>query len=131
LRSLTDGTKEGRELALIEARAADQAGAFAIGVEGVAPDLADDITRSVSCPTIGIGASLGCGGQILVTEDPLVLFDWSPKFVRRSADVRSVINAAIAGHARDVRESAFPSQAELYAVRVQHEGARDIPPAHA
>lgn len=106
-----------RELALAEARAADEAGAFAIVVEGVAPDLADEITRTVTCPTIGIGASPACDGQILVTDDMLGLFDWSPKFVRRYADLRSVIGNAVAAYARDVRDGSFPNQAELYVLR--------------
>jgi len=102
---------------LAEAQAVDAAGAFAILVEGVAPDLADEITASVSAPTIGIGASAGCDGQILVTDDILGLFDWTPKFVRRYADLRSTINAAVAQYATDVRSGAFPADAELYRLK--------------
>src|SRR5437879_9507048 len=81
-----------RERVITEARATDQAGAFAIVVEGVAADLADEITRAVDAPTIGIGASPQCDGQILVTDDMLGLFDWTPKFVRRYGNLRETIS---------------------------------------
>src|SRR5690606_2847436 len=78
-------TAEARDIALQEARDSAQAGAFAIVIERVAADLAGIITAEVDVPTIGIGASNKCDGQILVTDDMLGLFDWSPKFVRRYA----------------------------------------------
>ncbi len=106
-----------RERVIAEARAADAAGAFAIVVEGVAEDLADEITREVSCPTIGIGASKGCDGQILVTPDLLGMFDWTPKFVRRYADLKAQIDAAAAAFAQDVRARRFPGAAETYHLR--------------
>ncbi|MCH2458079.1 MAG: 3-methyl-2-oxobutanoate hydroxymethyltransferase, partial [Henriciella sp.] len=65
-----------RERVMEEARAAEEAGAFAIVIEGVAEDLADEITKTLSIPTIGIGASASCDGQILVTQDMLGIFDW-------------------------------------------------------
>ncbi|MEL7230974.1 MAG: 3-methyl-2-oxobutanoate hydroxymethyltransferase [Pseudomonadota bacterium] len=99
---------------LNEAAAADQAGAFAIVVEGVAPDLADEITKAVSCPTIGIGASAGCDGQILVTDDLLGVFDWAPRFVKKYADLRSIIGDAAASYAEDVRARDFPGEAQTY-----------------
>ena len=97
-----------------EAKAAEEAGAFAIVIEGVAEDLADEITRAVSCPTIGIGASAACDGQILVTQDMLGIFDWTPKFVRRYGDLRSEMAKAVEAYARDVRARAFPGEAETY-----------------
>lgn len=100
-----------------EAKAADQAGAFAIVVEGVAPDLADEITSSVSCPTIGIGASAGCDGQILVTNDLLGMSDWVPKFVKKNADLKSVIEAAVEQYAIEVKTRAFPSEEQTYKLR--------------
>lgn len=106
-----------RERALAEARATDQAGAFAIVVEGVAVDLADEITRAVNAPTIGIGASPQCDGQILVTDDMLGLFDWTPKFVRRYGNLRETISRAVQGYARDVRSGDFPGKAELYTLK--------------
>jgi 3-methyl-2-oxobutanoate hydroxymethyltransferase len=94
---------------LAEARATAEAGAFAVVVEGVAEGLAREITAAISAPTIGIGASAGCDGQILVTDDMLGLFDWTPKFVRRYADLRGEISRAI-----DVRARRFPGPAEIY-----------------
>src|SRR5690606_21279282 len=92
---LTDGgfmakgrTDEERLRVMAEAEATADAGAFAIVIEGVAEGLARDITAAVDKPTIGIGASAACDGQILVTPDMLGLFDWTPKFVRRYADLR-------------------------------------------
>jgi 3-methyl-2-oxobutanoate hydroxymethyltransferase len=103
-----------RERVLAEARAVDAAGAFAIVVEGVASDLAEEITRAVSVPTIGIGASPLCDGQILVVDDMLGLFDWTPKFVRRYGDMRALVARAAASYAADVRSGAFPGSAEVY-----------------
>jgi 3-methyl-2-oxobutanoate hydroxymethyltransferase len=103
-----------RQRVLADARAADQAGAFAIVIEGVAASLADEITDAVGAPTIGIGASPRCDGQILVTDDMLGLFEWTPKFVRRYGDMRALIGKAAADYAADVRAMRFPGQAELY-----------------
>jgi 3-methyl-2-oxobutanoate hydroxymethyltransferase len=117
-----------RDKVLEEARATDAAGAFAIVVEGVAEDLAHEITRAVHAPTIGIGASAHCDGQILVTDDMLGLFDWTPKFVRRYADLRRLVGDAIGSYAADVRARRFPASAETYALkpkaRVAGEGER-------
>ncbi|MEL6664777.1 MAG: 3-methyl-2-oxobutanoate hydroxymethyltransferase [Pseudomonadota bacterium] len=103
--------------AIQEAVAADRAGAFAIVVEGVAPDLADEITAAVECPTIGIGASAGCDGQILVTNDLLGMTDWVPKFVKKNADLKTVIGQAAETYADEVRSRAFPGEAQTYKVR--------------
>jgi len=97
-----------------EAKAAEAAGAFAIVVEGVAEDLAEEITRTVKCPTIGIGASPACDGQVLVTPDMLGVFDWTPKFVRKYSDLRAEIGKAAAAYAADVRARRFPGEAETY-----------------
>ena len=108
--------KAGEERARIleEAKATAAAGAFAVVVEGVAEGLAREITEAISVPTIGIGASAGCDGQILVTDDMLGLFDWTPKFVRRYGDLRGEIGRAVAGYADDVRARRFPGPAEIY-----------------
>ena len=108
--------KGGDERARIlqEAKATAEAGAFAVVVEGVAEGLAREITEAISVPTIGIGASAGCDGQILVTDDMLGLFDWTPKFVRRYGDLRGEISKAVAGYADDVRARRFPGPAEIY-----------------
>ncbi|NWG53904.1 MAG: 3-methyl-2-oxobutanoate hydroxymethyltransferase [Hydrogenophilaceae bacterium] len=106
-----------RARVLEEARAADEAGAFAIVVEGVAENLAEEITAAVKAPTIGIGASAACDGQILVTDDMLGLFEWTPKFVRRYADAKALVRDAVAAYAADVRARRFPAAAETYALR--------------
>jgi 3-methyl-2-oxobutanoate hydroxymethyltransferase len=103
-----------RQSVLAEARATAEAGAFAVVVEGVAEDLAREITEALDVPTIGIGGSAACDGQILVTDDMLGLFDWTPKFVRRYADLRAEIGRAAAAYADDVRARRFPSAAETY-----------------
>jgi 3-methyl-2-oxobutanoate hydroxymethyltransferase len=107
-------TEEERHRILLEAKATAEAGAFAIVIEGVAEQLARDITAAIDTPTIGIGASAGCDGQILVTDDMLGLFDWTPKFVRRYADLRGEINKAAQAYAEDVRARSFPGPAVTY-----------------
>jgi 3-methyl-2-oxobutanoate hydroxymethyltransferase len=107
-------TADEHERILAEARAVDEAGAFAIVVEGVAADLAHEITAAVNAPTIGIGASAGCDGQILVTDDMLGMFEWTPKFVRRYADMRTSIDQAVSQYAQDVRAGVFPGDSETY-----------------
>jgi 3-methyl-2-oxobutanoate hydroxymethyltransferase len=97
-----------------EAETAAAAGAFAVVVEGVAESLAKRITAAIAVPTIGIGASAGCDGQILVTDDMVGLFEWTPKFVRRYADLRGEIARAVREYAADVRSGAFPGAAETY-----------------
>jgi 3-methyl-2-oxobutanoate hydroxymethyltransferase len=110
-------TKAERERVLREAMAADRAGAFAIVVEGVSEELAAEVTELVRAPTIGIGASASCDGQILVTDDMLGMFEWAPKFVRRYGDLRGAIAAAAAGYAADVKARAFPGDAESYRLK--------------
>jgi 3-methyl-2-oxobutanoate hydroxymethyltransferase len=97
--------------ALAEARAVDQAGAFAMVVERVSGELAEEITRSI--PTVGIGASPGWDGQILVTDDMIGIFDWTPKFVRRYGKVWDLIAQAVEAYAADVRSGAFLVPAEM------------------
>jgi 3-methyl-2-oxobutanoate hydroxymethyltransferase len=118
---LTDGafkakgkTDEERLRVMSEAEATADAGAFAVVVEGVAEGLARDITLAIDKPTIGIGASSACDGQILVTPDMLGLFDWTPKFVRRYADLRSDIDRAVGAYAADVKARRFPAEVETY-----------------
>jgi len=107
-------TAQGWQRALDEAKAAEEAGAFAIVVEGVSVELAEEITASVSCPTIGIGASSKCDGQILVTDDMLGMFDWTPKFVRKFANLRGEIEGAAKAYADGVRARSFPDKSETY-----------------
>jgi 3-methyl-2-oxobutanoate hydroxymethyltransferase len=103
------------EKILGDARAIAQAGCFAMVIEGVLPELADAITAAVPCPTIGIGASAACDGQVLVTEDLLGLFERTPRFVKRYADIKSVIAQAAAAFAAEVRAGAFPGPDHHYA----------------
>lgn len=105
---------EERARVMAEAVAAEEAGAFAVVVEGVAEGLARQITEKLTVPTIGIGASSGCDGQILVTDDMLGLFEWTPRFVRRYADLKTEIGDAVRAYADDVRARRFPALAETY-----------------
>ncbi|MBK8630515.1 MAG: 3-methyl-2-oxobutanoate hydroxymethyltransferase [Sphingomonadales bacterium] len=97
-----------------DARAVDAAGAFAMVVEGVVEPIAIAITQAVSCPTIGIGASAQCDGQVLVAEDMLGMFDRVPRFVKRYHEVANEISDAAARYAADVRARAFPTQDQTY-----------------
>ena len=86
-------------------------------MEGVDEPLAVEITEAVSVPTIGIGASAACDGQILVTPDMLGMFDWTPKFVREYTDMRSQIVDAAKRYADEVKARTFPGDAEVYRVK--------------
>lgn len=97
------------EAIFADARATEEAGAFALVVECVPAVLAEKITQAVRIPTIGIGAGLGCDGQILVTHDMLGLFtDFQPRFVKRYTDLAGVIRQAVESYCREVRDGAFP-----------------------
>jgi len=101
--------EEGERIAA-EAEALAEAGAFALVLEKVPEGLARRITTSIPIPTIGIGASAACDGQILVIDDMLGLFqDFRPKFVRRYAELGRDADAAIAAYAADVRARRFPA----------------------
>ena len=96
------------------ALATAEAGAFCIVIEGVAESLAREITEALDVPTIGIGASAACDGQVLVVNDMLGMFDWTPKFVRKYADLRTEIDRAAAAFASDVKTRRFPAEVETY-----------------
>ncbi|CAK0758089.1 3-methyl-2-oxobutanoate hydroxymethyltransferase [uncultured Gammaproteobacteria bacterium] len=101
---------EGARRILADAEALAGAGAFAIVVEGTMEALAREITLRIPVPTIGIGGSPACDGQVLVTDDLLGLFqDFKPKFVRRYADLGTVVTEAVATFAADVRARRFPA----------------------
>ncbi len=102
------------EKLLGDARAVDAAGAFAMVVEGVLEPIAVEITKAVSCPTIGIGASAQCDGQVLVAEDMLGMFERVPRFVKRYHEVGNEIAEAAARYAADVRARAFPTPDQTY-----------------
>jgi 3-methyl-2-oxobutanoate hydroxymethyltransferase len=97
-----------------DAKSVSDAGAFAIVLEAMAEPLAARITRSVAAPTIGIGASAACDGQILVLEDMLGLSPRVPKFVKRYAELGGAIEGAVASYAMEVRTRAFPAEANVY-----------------
>jgi len=100
--------EQARQL-LADARAVEKAGAFALVLEGIPAPLASEITASLSIPTIGIGAGLGCDGQVLVLHDILGLCDqFSPKFVKHYADVSTIVTAAATDYIDDVKSGRFP-----------------------
>ena len=100
-----------------DARAVSEAGAFSVVIEAVAEPLARQITGTVPIPTIGIGGSVACDGQILVLEDMLGLSPRVPKFVRRYGDLGPSIESAVASYAADVRARAFPGPEHVYSMR--------------
>jgi 3-methyl-2-oxobutanoate hydroxymethyltransferase len=97
-----------------DALALADAGAFAMVIEGVLEPIAIEITQKVPCPTIGIGASAQCDGQVLVTEDMLGLFDRTPKFVKRFGNMSANVADAVKEYAADVRSRAFPGAEQIY-----------------
>ena len=99
---------------LADAKAVDAAGCFAMVVEGVVEPIAIAITEAVACPTIGIGASARCDGQVLVAEDMLGLFERTPRFVKRFGDMAGTISDAAASYAADVRSRDFPTPDQTY-----------------
>jgi 3-methyl-2-oxobutanoate hydroxymethyltransferase len=102
-----------------DAQAISQAGAFSIVIEAVAEPLARKITEQIAAPTIGIGASAACDGQVLVLEDMLGLSPRTPKFVRRYGDLGPAIEAAIKGYASDVRSRSFPGPEHVYGMKTK------------
>lgn len=104
------------EALLADAQAVSDAGAFSVVLEKVPERLANEITASVPIPTIGIGASAGCDGQILVVDDMLGLFTaFKAKFVKRYAHLGDDAEAAIAAYAQDVRDRRFPAAEHVFA----------------
>ncbi|MHC9237611.1 3-methyl-2-oxobutanoate hydroxymethyltransferase [Pseudooceanicola sp. 502str34] len=98
-----------------DAQAVAQAGAFSVVLEKVPARLADEITATIDVPTVGIGASAGCDGQILVIDDMLGLFDaFKPKFVKRYAALADDARAAIAAYAGEVRARRFPAAEHIF-----------------
>ena len=103
---------------LADAIAVANAGAFAIVIEGTVEPLARKITETVHVPTIGIGASPACDGQILVTEDLVGLFsDFTPKFVKRYAELGQQIADAAKNYSEDVRSGKFPGPVHCFTMR--------------
>jgi 3-methyl-2-oxobutanoate hydroxymethyltransferase len=98
-----------------DARLLDEVGCFGITLEKVPAKLAEEVTRIVKCPTIGIGAGPGCDGQVLVIADMLGMTQgFSPRFLRRYADLSTVITDAVGRYVEDVKSGDFPSTNESY-----------------
>lgn len=111
-------SEEAARALLADAKAVEEAGAFAVVIEAVPAALAQVITDSVSIPTIGIGAGAGCDGQILVYQDMLGMFsDFTPKFVKRYANVGEVMREAFANYAAEVASGAFPTEEHTYKIK--------------
>ncbi|MDA0996629.1 MAG: 3-methyl-2-oxobutanoate hydroxymethyltransferase [Proteobacteria bacterium] len=111
------GKGDGGEKVRRDAEAAAAPGAFAIVIEGTVEAVARQITEHVAVPTIGIGASPACDGQILVTHDMVGLFaDFTPKFVKRYGDAGALIEQAVRDYAGDVRAGRFPELSHCFGV---------------
>jgi 3-methyl-2-oxobutanoate hydroxymethyltransferase len=99
---------------MADAKAVAEAGCFALVIEGVMEEIAADVTKAVACPTIGIGASARCDGQILVTEDMMGMFERTPRFVKRYGDLAGEIGKAAEAYAAEVRARTFPTEEQIY-----------------
>lgn len=100
-----------------DAKAVEKAGAFALVMECVPAKLAEVITKTVSIPTIGIGAGAGCDGQVLVYQDMLGMFsDFCPKFVKKYADVGEMMKEAFEQYKNEVQSGAFPTQEHTFKI---------------
>ena len=109
--------KEEAQRLLDEARAVEEAGAFAVVLECVPAKLAKKISESISIPTIGIGAGAGCDGQVLVYQDMLAMYsDFKPKFVKQYAQIGSVMKDAFRQYIAEVKSGAFPSEEHTFKI---------------
>lgn len=110
-------TEEAARKLMEDARAIEEAGAFAVVLECVPAKLAALITRELSIPTIGIGAGNSCDGQVLVYQDLLGMFsDFTPKFVKRFANVGEVMKEAFREYRKEVGDGTFPAKEHEYAI---------------
>ncbi|NQZ39113.1 MAG: 3-methyl-2-oxobutanoate hydroxymethyltransferase [Moritella sp.] len=109
------------DLLVQEAKEFENAGAFSLLVEGVFENAAKRVTNAIKIPTIGIGASPECDGQVLVTEDVLGLFsDFTPKFAKKYIDLSTTIKEVFAEYEREVRGGDFPTAEHCFGVKVEH-----------
>jgi len=105
----------GRQKLLDDAKAVEDAGAFSLVLEAIPPGLAEEITKSVSIPTIGIGAGLQCDGQVLVMHDILgLVFGRRPRFVKEYANLQEAARTAVQAYISEVRDGTFPSEEYWY-----------------
>lgn len=110
-------SEEAAKRILEEAKAVEEAGAFAVVLECVPAKLAELISKTVSIPTIGIGAGAGCDGQVLVYQDMLALFsDFKPKFVKHFADVGSVMREGFKAYIEEVKAGTFPAEEHTFKI---------------
>ena len=110
-------SEEAARRILEEAKAVEEAGAFAVVLECVPAKLAELITKTVNIPTIGIGAGAGCDGQVLVYQDMLALFsDFKPKFVKHFADVGSVMREGFKAYIEEVKAGTFPAEEHTFKI---------------
>ncbi|MCD8563017.1 MAG: 3-methyl-2-oxobutanoate hydroxymethyltransferase [Alphaproteobacteria bacterium] len=107
-------TDESIQKLLADAKAVEEAGAFSVVIEGTVEPVSRLMTESIGIPTVGIGASPACDGQILVIDDMLGLTPRQPKFVKKYTDLQSIVERAAQDYANDVRARAFPGEAQLY-----------------
>lgn len=115
----TQGKEErARKAILNDAKEIAAAGAYAIVLEGIPETLAAEITQTIAIPTIGIGASPDCDGQVLVVDDMLGIFETTPRFVKRYAELATTIREAAAAYAREVRAGRFPAKEHCYSAAV-------------
>ena len=110
-------TQQAAQKLLDDARALQKAGAFAVVLECVPERLADKVTKELEIPTIGIGAGSGCDGQVLVYQDMLGMFsDFTPKFVKKFANVGQVMKEAFKSYIDEMQQGSFPSQEHCYSI---------------
>ena len=102
------------QMILEDAKSLSKSGVFAIVIECVLERLAKKITNSISIPTIGIGASKYCDGQILVTDDMIGMTNFSPKFVKKYSNVRKIIEKSVKKYCNEVKSKTFPSSQHVY-----------------
>ena len=112
------GKSQEAALKLIEdAKNVEEAGAFAVVLEGIPSSVAEIITNSINIPTIGIGAGAECDGQILVNQDMFGMFsDFTPKFVKRYAEIGKEMKRAIADYMEEVEDGVFPAECNQYKI---------------
>lgn len=110
-------SEEAAKLLIEQAKAVEKAGAFAVVLECVPAKLAEIITRELNIPTIGIGAGVGCSGQILVYQDMLGMFnDFTPKFVKKYANVGEIMSIAFKKYIDEVKDGVFPQEAHTFKI---------------
>lgn len=110
-------TQQAAQKLLDDARALQEAGAFAVVLECVPERLAEKVTKELKIPTIGIGAGAGCDGQVLVYQDMLGMFsDFTPKFVKKFANVGQVMKEAFKSYIDEMQQGSFPSQEHCYSI---------------